>query len=188
MNSNRGRNPNDFGPDEETDMQDSSSQDESRSRKPPSSRGKKSSLRHSNNVGASHGSDVAPVGKTEFLELNYNVAAALCYVPVAPAVFGILWLVTEDKTNTYLRFHAIQSIALTCLLIAVNVVIGTVGAIIRIIPVVGDGIGFILTLFGGLLSFIFMGVCFRVMYAVFKDKGGRLPIIADMADKYAEPN
>jgi uncharacterized membrane protein len=188
MDSNRGRPPGDFGPDEETEEQDSSSQDEAgyldqqtvpKKKKRSAAGSSKTSLR------AQKGMTIVPAGQTVYFELPFNIAAALCYV-LPPAV-GIVWLLTENTQTRYLRFHCVQSIIVTGIMVAINVLIGTVNAIISIIPMVGPAMSIVFSLFGGLFSLLFLGICFRVAFGVWKGKEGRLPFIADIADRYAEP-
>ncbi len=52
--------------------------------------------------------------KTKLFDIDNNIAAALAYVPLVGAniIFSIVWLVTEPKSNRYLRHHAIQSLVL----------------------------------------------------------------------------
>lgn len=192
MNSNRGQDSSDFKYDDEDENDDpiidqfSSPQEPAYLKQEPKK--KKTSTSASKSLPHMKGMDVIPAGKTVFFDLDYKTAAALCYIPVAPGVAGILWLMTENNQNSYLRFHCIQSIGLIGAFIVVNVIFGTVNAIISVIPVIGDALGIVFSLFGGLLAFVVMAISFRLMWSVWQGKEVRLPFIAEIADRYSEPN
>jgi uncharacterized membrane protein len=193
MNSNRGPDPDDLEIDENEEDDDPfhdqfSSSSESGYLKQEPKKKKQSTSASKKSLPHMKGMDVIPAGKTVFFDLDYKTAAALCYIPVAPGVAGILWLLTENTQNRYLRFHCIQSIALIGAFIAVNVVFGTVRSILSIIPMLGDALGIVLSLFGGLIALAVMGISFRLMYSVWQGKEVRLPVIANIVDRYAEPS
>src|SRR5215470_10647083 len=56
----------------------------------------------------------APTGKTKVMNLDYNVAGLLAYLPICciNLIFSIIWLATEPKENRLLRFHSLQSLIL----------------------------------------------------------------------------
>ena len=76
----------------------------------------------------------APGGKTSFMNLDSNVGAMLCYilnfVCCLGLVLSIILLVTE-KENRFVKFHAVQSLFLAALQIAVGIVIGILGLFSR---------------------------------------------------------
>lgn len=193
MNSNSGQDSSDFDHiDDDEEVDDPFNDQFSSSREPEylkqGPKKKKSSTSASKSLPHMKGMDVIPAGKTVFFDLDYKTAAALCYIPIAPGVAGVLWLMTENNQNSYLRFHCVQSIALIGVFIAVNVIFGTINSIISIIPMIGDALGIVFSLFGGLLAFAVMAISFRLMWSVWQGKEVRLPFIADIADRYAEPN
>jgi uncharacterized membrane protein len=189
---NGGHGPNDFGPEEIDENSDpisdqfSSSSESGYLKQEPKK--KRASTGTAKSLPHMKGMAVVPAGRTVFFDLDFKTAAALCYIPVAPGVAGILWLVTENSQNRYLRFHCIQSLALIGAFIAINVVLGTVRSILSIIPMLGDALGIVLSLFGGLIALAVMGISFRLMYSVWQGKEVRLPVIANIVDRYAEPN
>ena len=77
----------------------------------------------------------APGGKTSFMNLDSNVGAMLCYilnfVCCLGLVLSIILLVTE-KENRFVKFHAVQSLFLAALQIAVGIVIGILGLILSL--------------------------------------------------------
>jgi hypothetical protein len=57
-----------------------------------------------------------PTGQTKVLNLNYNTAALLCYIPTCCCLINlipcIIWLASEPRENKFLRFHALQGLFL----------------------------------------------------------------------------
>ena len=76
----------------------------------------------------------APGGKTS-LGLESNVGAMLCYilnfVCCLGLVLSIIFVITE-KENRFVKFHAVQSLFLAALQIAVGLVIGILGLILSL--------------------------------------------------------
>ncbi|MDZ4836722.1 MAG: hypothetical protein SGJ27_23325 [Candidatus Melainabacteria bacterium] len=137
---------------------------------------------------ANRGTDtgIVPAGKTLFFDLNFNIAAALCYFPFAPGAASVLWLATEKNNNQYLKFHAVQSLVVTVGLISFHVLAGTINAILGIIPVIGPAIGLVFMLFQALVGVVFLGLMFRMAYSVYNGKDGRLPVVANLSDRIME--
>ena len=78
----------------------------------------------------------APGGKTSFMNLDSNVGAMLCYIAnflcCLGLVLAIVFLFTE-KDNRFVKFHAVQSLFLCALQIAVGIVVGILGALLSIV-------------------------------------------------------
>ena len=74
----------------------------------------------------------APGGKTT-LGLESNVGAMLCYIAnflcCAGVILAIVFLVTE-KENRFVKFHAVQSLFLAALQLAVGIVVGILGLLL----------------------------------------------------------
>src|SRR5438477_4059540 len=74
----------------------------------------------------------APGGKTSFMNLDSNVGAMLCYIAnfvcCLGLVLAIVFLFTE-KENRFVKFHAVQSLFLAGVQIAVSIVVGIVGLV-----------------------------------------------------------
>jgi len=125
-------------------------------------------------------------GKTDVLSLDYNVAAALCYVPIPPInlLACIIWMLTEAKENKFLRFHAIQGLGLLGILIAGNVLVWIIG-MLAFIPVIGG----LFALLGGIAWFLIAAVWFGLsILLALKAKERelfKLPVIGDLADQYS---
>jgi uncharacterized membrane protein len=77
----------------------------------------------------------APGGKTS-LGLDSNVGAMLCYIAnflcCLGLVLAIVFLFTE-KENRFVKFHAVQSLFLAGVQIAVGVVVGILGLILGMV-------------------------------------------------------
>jgi uncharacterized membrane protein len=100
-----------------------------------------------------------------------NVAGALAYV-LGPLT-GILFLVVE-KSNTFVRFHAAQSIVFSVAWIAVSIVVTIISTVLGVIPILGWLIGFALSI--GLL-FAGLGLWLLLMFQAFSGREWELPLI-----------
>lgn len=71
-------------------------------------------------------------GKTNTLPMDYNIAALLCYLPVAfvNVGFSILWLATEPKANRIVRFHALQGLFLAGAALIVGMIISALSVVL----------------------------------------------------------
>jgi len=121
-------------------------------------------------------------GKTKVLNLDYNVAAMLAYLPICcvSLVCSIMWIATEPKENRFLRFHALQSLFLT----------GALFAILFALWILGFVAARIFFGFGLLVWLVEMAVCVVgvILFIVGAVKGyqrqmWKLPVIGDMAEK-----
>lgn len=121
-------------------------------------------------------------GKTA-LGLDTNVGALLCYLPVCGVslVYSIIVLVTE-KSNKLMRFHALQSLLLTAVIVILSVAISIVSIIFAFISTT-------LSALVGLLFWLpFLAFIAIAIYLCVKAYGGdkpKLPVVGDMADKWA---
>ncbi len=125
-------------------------------------------------------------GKTDVGGVDYNTAGLLCYLPVPPInlAASICWLVTEPKSNTFVRFHAVQSLILFTGFIVATFAISAIGTL-GMIPVIGG----LFSLVSGLLYFAavlawFAGSIMLVLKAKEREMY-KLPVIGDLAEKYA---
>lgn len=123
-----------------------------------------------------------PTGKTKTLNLDYNVAAMLAYLPICcvSLICSIIWIATEPKENKFLRFHALQSLILTGAAVGVYFILWVIGIIaVRIF------FGFGLLLF--VLEMALLAVFF-ILFIIGAVKGyqgqmWKLPVIGDIAEK-----
>jgi uncharacterized membrane protein len=122
--------------------------------------------------------------KTQVLSLEMNNAGLVCYIPVCAinVIASIVFLATEPKSNTFLRFHAWQSLLLSAAYIVVAIVISVVqgvlasNALIQWLAFIPNVLWIVATI-GYMWKSIAMG-----LYA---HKGGidKLPVIGDIADR-----
>jgi uncharacterized membrane protein len=66
--------------------------------------------------------------------LPANVAGALAYL--LGAITGVIIYVLE-RENRFVRFHAAQSILVSCVMFLLGIVLGIVGSILGLVPVLG---------------------------------------------------
>jgi uncharacterized membrane protein len=128
----------------------------------------------------------APTGKTKVLNLDYNVAGMLCYLPICciNLIFSIIWLASEPKENRIVRFHALQGL----LLIAVGFVVGIIFWFLTIAVTVTPGPGG--TAGWGLLNLLqlaialgFLVISIMGCIKAYQGQMWKLPIIGDIAEK-----
>ncbi len=131
-----------------------------------------------------------PVGKTQTLNLDYNVAAGLSYLPVCliNPIAPIIWLTTEPKENRFVRFHAMQALFLLGMTIAgiigVVVVFGILGAVLS---TVSEALAAIVGLIG-FLAYIgvflaFIGLSIMGIVKGWSGQVWKMPIIGNLAEK-----
>lgn len=133
-----------------------------------------------------------PAGKTKTLNLDYNVAAGLSYIPICllNPIVPIIWLVTEPKENKFVRFHALQALFLVAFYIVGMIVIGIVGAILgAVLGVASEALAAIAGIIA-LLGYLAVVLGFLVMsvIGIIKGFGGQIwkaPIIGNLAEKNA---
>ncbi len=102
--------------------------------------------------------------------LEENVAGLLCYL--LGFITGILFYVLE-KDNSFVRFHAMQSIITFGAIFVLSIVLG-------FIPI----IGWILAL---LLPFVALALWIILMIKAYQGERYKLPIVGDMAEKQVTP-
>jgi uncharacterized membrane protein len=128
--------------------------------------------------------------KTQVGGLANNVAGLLTYFPCIALLASILWLVTEPKSNTFLRFHALQSLIFGAALTVLFVVLAIGSTIIQAILLAVSGtlatiVGLIFTLvFVGLGLATFGGYVLCMMKA-YQGQMYKLPVVGELAAKYS---
>jgi uncharacterized membrane protein len=101
--------------------------------------------------------------------LQENVAGLLCYV--LGWVSGIIFLIIEPE-NSFVRFHAFQSIIVFAILTLVGIVFSP-------IPLLGAFIGWIASIAGFILWIV-------LMVMAVQGKKYKLPWAGDLAEKWAK--
>jgi len=122
--------------------------------------------------------------KTKLFDIDNNIAAALAYVPLVGAniIFSIVWLVTEPKSNRYLRRHAIQSLVLNVGFVGLHIVLTLIGFTLGVIPFLGF-LGIIPALAGLLVSLAYFAGNIYLMYCAYKGRPLTIPYISDIAEQ-----
>ena len=143
-----------------------------------------------------------PAGKTVF-GLDQNVAALLCYLPFffVHLIISIA-VITQDKENKIVRFHAFQSLFLTLFSTVLQVVLvvlffvlwiggGLVGFAIDSatgVPIVSIIVMIIWFLFVLLMAAVGLGTLIVVIIAMVKAYGlqkWKIPLVGKFAEKYS---
>src|SRR5437764_11612882 len=106
----------------------------------------------------------APGGKTSFMNLDSNVGAMLCYIAnflcCLGLVLAVVFLFTE-KENRFVKFHAIQSLFLAGVQIAIGIVIGILGLLVGMaldLVHLGWASFFLILGLRGILALIFIAI------------------------------
>lgn len=112
--------------------------------------------------------------------LEANVAGALSYL--LGALTGVLFLVVDGQ-RPFVRFHAMQAIALTVAVIVLWVVLGVASAILAVIPIIGWLIGILLSLalsLGSLVLWLYL------MYRAWQGDEWEIPVVGKWARQLAD--
>lgn len=111
------------------------------------------------------------------LNLDPNLAALLSYllVPFLPIAALIIFLM--EKKNRFVRFHAMQSLILGGIMIALGIIV----QIVAFVPIVGGILGCL----SGLVSLAVFVLYIVLMVQSFQNKMFKLPVIGDYAERYA---
>ncbi|HSB11339.1 MAG TPA: DUF4870 domain-containing protein [Blastocatellia bacterium] len=130
-----------------------------------------------------------PANKTKVLNLDYNIAALLCYLPICciNLIASIIWFASEPKENRFLRFHALQSLGLIAISIVVWIVFMFLGVGMMFSPsdtvgAAGSGLLSIIQLLVWLVLLIVHILC---MVKAYQGQMWKLPVIGDIAEKNA---
>jgi uncharacterized membrane protein len=124
-----------------------------------------------------------PVAVAASSGLTATAAAAIAYISFIPA---IIFLVIEPYNKIPLvRFHSMQSIALSVVYFVVAIALAILAAILAVIP----GLRLILFLFPLVHLALFVGFFLLWLMAIMKASKGefyKLPIVGDFAMKQAQ--
>ena len=113
-----------------------------------------------------------------------NVAGLLCYFPCCVGlVFSIVAAIVE-KRSRFVRFHAFQSLLLHGALLVISIGLQILNVVLAMMS---GALGMIVSL---LLSVVGLGMLGLVVFLMVKAYGNEefeLPVIGEMARKWAEP-
>jgi len=107
-----------------------------------------------------------------------RLIALLSYVTqiVIPLVMPVIVLLSESsKLRPFQRYHAVQSLALTCLFIAVSVAVGIGTAILQVIPLVGMLIGLLVLCLSPIAYFMAVIALLYYGYQAYQGKRFAIP-------------
>ncbi|MEZ4234995.1 MAG: hypothetical protein R3F59_02295 [Myxococcota bacterium] len=151
-------------------------------------------------------------GKTKTGELDFKMAAAACYLPVAMinVLASVVFLATEPKEHRFVRFHAVQSLvlALVSFVGSMGLVVGGMMVLPLVIMVFGGALGSVLPsdladmvfgvlsllaglsyvvggLGGMLVALAYPAVSLLMLFMVFTGKHLRLPLLGGIATRFA---
>ena len=123
--------------------------------------------------------------KTQVLNLDYNIAGLLCYVPFG-FIAAFVFLLTEPKESRFVRFHAIQSFLLIAALVGLSIVLSILGAILGQIPAIGWIFALLLIplslllLLGGLVLMVLLIV------KAYQNQMWKIPFVGSYAERLAQ--
>lgn len=137
-----------------------------------------------------------PTGKTQILNLDYNLAALLCYLPSCVCLLNlvscILWLVTEPRENKFLRFHALQGIMLFGVALVLSILLNILGFGFQLgtrvttgSEVAGAGAGLLFSLLSLVVPLILLIIHIAAMIKAYQGQMWKLPVIGNIAEKNA---
>ncbi len=110
-----------------------------------------------------------------------NVAGA--FSNVLGPLTGILFLVLE-KENRFVRFHAVQSIAVGLLLVVLSIAFSILSAMLAIVPILGWIIAIVAGLGFALVTFV---LWVMLMLRAFQGREWEVPAVGRYARQYSEP-
>jgi len=111
--------------------------------------------------------------------LEPNVAALLGYLLFIPA---ILWLVLEPyKNDRFVRFHALQTIALWVVIVGLSIALSIVSGVIMFIP----GVNLLLLVIWPLFGLAIFVVWILLMVKAYSKQMYKLPIVGAIVEKMA---
>ena len=137
-----------------------------------------------------------PTGQTKVLNLNYNTAALLCYIPTCCCLINlvpcILWLASEPRENRFLRFHSLQGLFLAGVWIVLYVIyfflaiaLGVSASMMPGASMARAGGGFLFLLFRLVVLVVMLAIHITAMVKANSGQMWKLPIIGDLAEKNA---
>jgi len=95
--------------------------------------------------------DSSASGGPTSIGIPANVAGALAYVlgPITGVIFYVL-----ERENRFVRFHAAQSIAVSCVLFVLGIVLAVVSSVLGFVPFIGWLVAMLLSFGLWLVSFV----------------------------------
>jgi uncharacterized membrane protein len=114
--------------------------------------------------------------KTQVLAMDEKLAGWLSYAPFVGLICSIIWVATEPRDSKFVRFNAIQSLALGVVSFVAWTALGILGAI---------GLAAITSVVSSLLSLVVFAAWVVCMFNAGKGRMFKLPLIGDIAESMA---
>ncbi|MGB8886883.1 MAG: zinc-ribbon domain-containing protein [Candidatus Korobacteraceae bacterium] len=112
--------------------------------------------------------------------LEENVAGALAYVTIIPAI--VFLLIEPYNRNPFVRFHSFQCLFVAVALVVVDIALSIISAIFHLVPVIG---WFVAALMWPLYALAVLALWLLLVIKAYQHQIYKLPIIGDMAAKQA---
>lgn len=123
-----------------------------------------------------------PGGKTKVMNLDYNIAGLLCYLPCCIGlVFSIIFISSEPKESRFVRFHALQSLFLIGVGLAIGIVFGVLGFVLTAMRL--GAVALLLSLLNWVIALGLLVVIIIAMVKAYQNQMWKIPVIGDMAEK-----
>lgn len=131
-------------------------------------------------------SELAPSGKTQFLEIDPKLAAYTTYIPIPPLnlIMAGVWFAMEPN-NTYAKFHATQSLMFSGGFFVAYLVSIFAGGIIGMIPFIGGMVAGLFFAVMNIVALAYVVWSIKCMIDVNNGRPVKLPYISEAAEKYA---
>jgi uncharacterized membrane protein len=126
--------------------------------------------------------DTAPGPKSQSTGLPSNVAAAIACIPL---IGGILFYILE-KSDSFVRFYAMQSIIFGVAWIIFDVISKILFAVFGSIPAIGGILVFFWAIIAALIHIAFLVVWIIAMVKAFTNVRWEIPYIGPIARKQIE--
>ena len=132
--------------------------------------------------GSADGAVMSPPGKTEPKMMDTNVVAALTYL--AGFLTGIIFLPLDPyKSNSFVRFHAFQSIFVNVAWIAFWIIWMILSAVLT--PLMAGVFGLIALPLMLICTLAGIGIWIFLMFQAYQQKLFKLPIVGKFAAQHA---
>jgi uncharacterized membrane protein len=112
--------------------------------------------------------------------LEENVAGALAYVTIIPAI--VFLLIEPYNRNRFVRFHSFQCLFVAVALVVVDIALSIISAIFHLVPVIG---WFVAALMWPLYGLAVLALWLLLVIKAYQHQIYKLPIVGDMAEKQA---
>lgn len=127
-------------------------------------------------------------GKTSIMQIDYNIAGLLCYTPILliNVIVSGLVLMTEPKSNRFLRFHALQSLFMTGAFFAITIGTNLLNWILGIIPFLGALLNALVWMIWLAVAIIYIWKSISGMKDAYQGSIIKFPLVGDLAEQYID--